>query len=448
MDKIRKIIIFMIIILVIFSLIVLIAIKRINKENNVNTVNENETLPIEETSIGAVKEINQFYTVEICMKKYISYTNLDVKTRYNELNQPSLAATYNINTEDEKKQAIINLLDKDFIDDKGISVKNLSENIDYSAEDMDFEAIKINKLEDKKASVEGYAVYGKLKNLSTNNQDIKYRYYIVKIDKNNNTFCIYPVNNEKYKNIDEITVKNNTEEIAKNTINTFIYSDINESEMATKYFENYKENMLDNYEYAYELLDKKYREKRFGSIEGYKKYIDENIKVLKGINIRNYLVNNYGDYKEYVCKDQHDNVYIFKETAIMQYTCMLDTYTIPTTKFKETYNSSDDQYKIQMNIDKFFQMINRQDYKTSYSCLAESYKNNYFKTEEEFAEYVKENFFTYNKVSYEKCEQKGSGLYVFEIELSDLTEENTDTKKVTIIMQLNDNLDFEMSFSM
>ena len=37
-----------------------------------------------------------------------------------------------------------------------------------------------------------------------------------------------------------------------------------------------------------------------------------------------------------------------------------------------------------MNIDKFFQMINRQDYDAAYNCLAQSYRNNYFTTEEEF----------------------------------------------------------------
>lgn len=37
-------------------------------------------------------------------------------------------------------------------------------------------------------------------------------------------------------------------------------------------------------------------------------------------------------------------------------------------------------------------MINRKDYKTSYKCLADSYKNNYFKTEADFANFVKAIF--------------------------------------------------------
>ena len=101
-----------------------------------------------------------------------------------------------------------------------------------------------------------------------------------------------------------------------------------------------------------------------------------------------------------------------------------------------------------MNIDKFFQMINRKDYKTSYKCLADSYKNNYFKTETDFANFVKSNFYEYNKMTFKKAEQKGNRLYSFEVELTDLTGNNSETKKVNVIMQLNDNYDFVMSFSM
>ena len=148
------------------------------------------------------------------------------------------------------------------------------------------------------------------------------------------------------------------------------------------------------------------------------------------------------------CKRIWNNYYIIKEKAIMNYTMEFDTYTILTEKFKETYDKSGDEYKCQMNVDKFFQMINRKDYKTSYKCLADSYKNNYFKTENDFANFVKSNFYKYNKITFKKSEQKGNRLYSFEIELTDITGKNTETKKVNVIMQLKDNYDFVMSFSM
>ena len=132
----------------------------------------------------------------------------------------------------------------------------------------------------------------------------------------------------------------------------------------------------------------------------------------------------------------------------MNYTLKLDTYTIATDKFKETYASAVDEKKVQMNIDKFFQMINRHDYKTAYSCLAESFKNNYFNTEEEFEEYAKDRFYAYSSMEFKSYEKTGSDIYVFKVELKDLLEENSESREINIIMQLQDDLDFRMSFDM
>ena len=100
-----------------------------------------------------------------------------------------------------------------------------------------------------------------------------------------------------------------------------------------------------------------------------------------------------------------------------------------------------------MNIDKFIQMVNRHDYKTSYNCIADGFKNNYFDTQDKFENYIKNAFFEYNNFEFENIEQKGNNLYTCTVTLTDLTGNSKDTKKITIIMQLNDNYDFKMSFS-
>ena len=210
----------------------------------------------------------------------------------------------------------------------------------------------------------------------------------------------------------------------------------------------YKRLALSVPELAYNYMDEEYRNKRFESIEGFKEYIENNRDNIEEISLKKYLAENNDNYTEYVGQDKYGNLYIFDEKGILDFTLKLDTYTIPTDKFKETYNTAEDYKKVQMNIDKFFQMINRQDYKTAYSCLAQNYKDNYFKTQEEFEKYVKNNFYTYNKVSYEKYEQKGNKLYIFSIKLEDITGENAEKKEIKIVMQLDDDLNFEMSFGM
>ena len=101
-----------------------------------------------------------------------------------------------------------------------------------------------------------------------------------------------------------------------------------------------------------------------------------------------------------------------------------------------------------MNIDKFIQMINRHDYRTSYNCIADSFKNNYFKTQEEFQNYIENNFYSYNKFEFKSCEKKAADIYVCKVQLTDYMDENSEIKEINVIMQLGDNLDFKMSFGM
>ena len=268
--------------------------------------------------------------------------------------------------------------------------------------------------------------------------------FIVNIDYTNQTFSIEPTQS-KYE---EINQANKITSIKQKEDNMYTNKTVNDQTRVKDYITIYKRLVLADPQTAYEYMDEEYRNKRFGNIDTFKEYINSNKETIEKITLEQYLVENHDDYTEYIGKDKYGNLYIFDEKNILDYTIKLDTYTIPTDKFKETYNEAEDYKKVQMNIDKFFQMINRQDYKTAYSCLAQSYKNNYFKTEEEFTKFAKSNFYTYNKVSYQNYEQKGDKLYTFDIKLSDITGEKTDKKEIKIIMQLNEDLNFEMSFGM
>ena len=73
----------------------------------------------------------------------------------------------------------------------------------------------------------------------------------------------------------------------------------------------------------------------------------------------------------------------------MNFTVKFDNYTIPTEKFTTTYKDVTDEQKIQMDVNKFVQMINRQDYRTSYALIDDGFKSNYFKTNNEFEEFIK-----------------------------------------------------------
>ena len=159
------------------------------------------------------------------------------------------------------------------------------------------------------------------------------------------------------------------------------------------------------------------------------------------------MLSNNGEYTQYVIQDQYQNYYIFDTIDSINYNVSLDTYTIDTEKFITTYNGATNEQKVQMNIDKFFQMINRQDYRTSYFVLDQSFKTNKLNTQLEFENIMKNKLFKYNNISFIEFKDLGSNTYSYNIKLTDLTETKNDEINMTIIMQLKDNTDFVMSFS-
>lgn len=442
MSKIKKLIIWLVFItIVLISLIILLSYNNNKIESGDEEIEEDN----ENKKIELVLDNSEFYTIENCIKKYEAYINLDYKKQTTELNMPSLAAIYKISSQNEKNKAILNFLDEEYCEKNNIDENNVDKNIDETNnEDIIVSAQKINHLISENKNVDIYAVYA----IKEDNINKNEKFYIVKIDNSNYCFSIIPLDNDKYKTLDEINIHNTTTYIEKNLRNAVIKSNINDSQIAYKYFEKFKTALLNNVDEAYKMLNEEYRNIRFKNIENFKEYVNDNINEFQLLQALEYSKIINEDCNQYIVKDAKNNVIIFDEKSPNHFTIKLDTYTIPTENFKETYNKSENDYKGQMNIDKFFQMINRQDYTTAYSCLAQSFKNNYFKTEEQFKEYVKNNFFTYNKVTYQTYEQKGSNIYTYKINLEDITKESTAKKEVKIIMQINENFDFEMSFSM
>lgn len=297
----------------------------------------------------------------------------------------------------------------------------------------------------KKEKVDKYIVYGVLQDV-IELDDAEEIYIIVNLDYNNKTFSIEPIDKE-YESIEQINIENDDILIDKNENNIYQNQKITNEYLTNEYFVLYKKLAITEPELVYNIFSEEYRNERFGNIDNFKKYVNENKNEILKINMQQYLVNNYESYTEYVAKDQYGNLYIFKESSDNELIDInLDTYTLRNDKFFEEYNKSSNEKKVQMNVDKFIQMINRHDYKTSYNCISSGFKKNYLDTQEKFEEYMKNVFFEYNNFEFRNIEQKGSNLYTVTLNITDLTEESSEARNVTIIMQLNDDLDFEMSF--
>lgn len=462
MEKIKKLIIILIvIILIIITMIVSIMMSATKAQNNEQKqeIQEQESLQkmVVDNESNTIKKITteaEYLNVKKCISDYNTYSNyLYYAKQYKEVPENEKE-----NVELKKTQLLKILpdfviqtfkLDKENVyDEVGLLDKEIRiDNVYVSTQ-----KVKGNNDSLDKINVKAYIANGVL--IDRNNfQKTKFN-IIVLMDTQNHTFYIVP---QKYIEEEDIEIKegNNLVLYDKDSIDDNEYNQYEETigtekEMSKEYFNRFKLNLTNDPSYIYNQFDEEYRNKRFGTYENFVNYIKNDKENFNKIRIASYQVNRNEENTEieYVCKDQYENLYIFEQTTPLDFTLKLDTYTITTDKFKETYETAEDTKKIQMNIDKFFQMINRQDYINAYNCLAQSYKNNYFKTESEFTEYAKTNFYTYNRVSYLSCEQKGNKLYIFKIRLEDITGENTEKKEIKIVMQLNEGLDFEMSFGM
>lgn len=150
------------------------------------------------------------------------------------------------------------------------------------------------------------------------------------------------------------------------------------------------------------MLDINYNNKRFENFDNFKDYIRENIEEIQKSSLAKYKIQNFDDYKEYLCIDNYGNYYIFKEDSAMDYTVLLDQYTIDDEIFINQYVQKSNATKAQMNLNKFNQMLNRGDYSAAYEKLNDEFRKKYFEDEKSFKEYVLKNLFRYNQFDYKE----------------------------------------------
>ena len=101
---------------------------------------------------------------------------------------------------------------------------------------------------------------------------------------------------------------------------------------------------------AYNLLDKEYADKRFGSESKFKNYVDEYMSEIKQLNLSKYKQESIDNFKDrYLLVDQYQNIYTIETNTVSDFSIKLDTYTLLSDNFKEQYDSANEQQKVAMN---------------------------------------------------------------------------------------------------
>lgn len=445
----------LIILIVIIITIILVVLFR-RKGENTGDIETKQSLEQTFQEVNKLKKIeskNEWINVQNCLNRYCDYSDEFRIMEEIKNNSESIPLEQEVYNERVRRQ-LIDII-PEFVKDKlKITQENIYETIGIKNEVMRVSNIyqsvqTVSSIPyEETTSIYAYIVDGVL----IKKEDYSKRNFklVVLIDNINNTFAIIP---NEYIELEKVNVLENNniqlydeEQIEKNEFNVFSLKTASNEEICQWYFANYKSYLIYDTEFAYDCLDQEYREERFGDFKNFEKFVQQNLEEINKAELKKYLVNNYNNYTEYICQDQYQNLYIFNEEAILDFTLKLDTYTIPTEKFITTYQSSDEQNKVMMNIDKWIQMLNNRDYTAAYNLLDETYRNNTFGSEEQFETIMREKLPSHYKAEYSGF-SKENKTYIQPITLKDIMGESEDSIQISVIMQLKEELDFVMSFS-
>jgi len=430
----KKVIIISIIliILIIITGISLIIILNINENNINNTIEDPAILDIS-SKFENVIDYSNYSTISTLINAYFS--NIALKD----------------------SEVVYNLLSQDYIAENNITPDNIFSTIKtqvsnspiclidnmYMSNDYNYPAYlaKGKVLDIKYQENDGNRMLIEQKIENINSLDY---YILVKLDNVDMTYSIQELDEAEFNEIFNSPENVEKNAINKNSNNELVYSTVNDETICTNLLSDYKLRTEANIENAFSKVDEEYKNKKYTSINEYEEYINKNENVYGFMKLSKYQKEVMDDYTQYICLDRAGHYYIFRETSPMQYTVILDTYTIDLPEFVEQYNSSSEDKKVQFNIQKFFDAINDGDYSYAYSKLDQTYKNNNFPTQTDFENYMKTNFYAQNKLGYTSYEKNGD-LYIYKMVITN-GENSSQTIEKQFVVKLLDGTNFVMSF--
>ena len=269
----------------------------------------------------------------------------------------------------------------------------------------------------------------------------------VNVDIMNGTFSVVP----SLDNVMEVVELyydfevNSQRPILENDYNSFRYQRISQEAVAMIYFDYYIRLLLVDSEQAFTILEEKYRERRFNNFTEFERYLERNRSELTMSRLVQYEIIRRNDYRQFILEDNNGRVFIFRETAIMQFSVILDTHTLDLPEFVQAYNSTNSQGRVALNIQRFIDAINRGDYRFAYNRLAEGFRNNNFATLQSFESYI--NILPERiRIEYGNFTREGS-VYTYSVRLFDRNNVNAMPIEKVFIMQLQEGTDFVLSFN-
>lgn len=287
---------------------------------------------------------------------------------------------------------------------------------------------------------------------TTDNETCNDSVMAIRVDNANCTYSIYPYeylqanNYSELKSGDRISITN-IESIEKNSYNQFDIEEIERTGQACtqELFEKIKFDILVDREHLYNTLDEEYREERFPTLQDLNEYIEENKESIYYESLTKYRVVIKSEYVQFTGITTNNRYVIFEvPEGLTDYTVYLDNYTI---NKLDSYEDSIETWQASYSLERVFSAISEKDYSFVYKHLNPVQKNNYYRTEEEFIEYIESIFYDSNNFEVDD-EYLTVTDVVYQYTVYVTNNDNTSQRKtLTMTVTLEEGTDFVVAIN-
>lgn len=343
-------------------------------------------------------------------------------------------------------EAIISVLKQEYIEKNKLTKENV---LSHFEKYKNINSYSVKEIYSKKieGAQDDIGEYIYTKGIIRKDSKEEYIYIYIEKDYIRNSYCLSIITEDEYGRVKKGEITDNKNINVKNNLyNEIVGAMVSDYQKCLIFFRDYIDTLENNPEYGYKLLDEEYRKARFANLDEYMDYI-KRLGDLSKIVVREYAISETSEYKQYIAVDLQGRYYIFRVYSGMQYTLILDTYTLDIPEFTGKYTLATDQEKVILNLNKFMLAINENDYRYAYGVLANNFKKSKFPTYDSFVNYMKTGFFDRSKFDYVQFGDEAGTYYTYKVKITDAEEKDKRTIEKTFIILLGDNTDFEISFN-
>lgn len=111
----------------------------------------------------------------------------------------------------------------------------------------------------------------------------------------------------------------------KYNVNEYISVYVDDEQMSKKYLKDFLNNVFNDFDASYNLLNKEFREYKFGGLTKYREYI-ESLNLSYSTGIFKYSTYEVSGYKYYDLYDKSGHRFIFKTNGVLQYEVFFEDY--------------------------------------------------------------------------------------------------------------------------